>query len=58
MPLVSPGLGQILAYLSINEHITSMSKGVVDSEDVVYYLCFVALFLFLTLRSLETNRWR
>lgn len=58
VPLVSPGLGQILGYLSINEHITSMSKGVVDSEDVVYYLCFVALFLFLTLRSLETNRWR
>lgn len=58
VPLVSGGLGQILGYLSINEHIESMSKGVIDTEDVIYYLCFIVLFLFLTLRSLETNRWR
>ncbi|HWR21514.1 MAG TPA: ABC transporter permease subunit [Verrucomicrobiae bacterium] len=57
-PLVSAGLGQVLSYLSINEHIASMSKGVLDSEDIIYYLCFIVLFLFLTLRSLETNRWR
>jgi ABC-2 type transport system permease protein len=56
--LVSGGLGQILAYLSINEHIESLSKGVIDSEDIIYYLCFIAVFLFLTLRSLEANRWR
>lgn len=58
VPLVSSGLGSLLGYLSINEHINSLSKGVVDSEDIIYYLCFTALFLFLTLRSLETNRWR
>jgi ABC-2 type transport system permease protein len=58
VPLAPPGLGQELAYLSNNDHIASMSKGVVDSEDIVYYLCFIALFLFLTLRSLETKRWR
>lgn len=58
VPLVSPGLGTLLGYLSINEHINSLSKGVVDSEDIIYYLCFTFLFLFLTLRSLETNRWR
>ena len=58
VPLVSAGLGQLLSYLSINEHIESMSKGVVDSTDIIYYLCFIALFLFLTLRSLETKRWR
>ena len=56
--LVSAGLGQFLGYLSINEHIESMSKGVVDSTDIIYYLCFIALFLFLTLRSLEAKRWR
>src|SRR3990172_582621 len=56
--LVSAGLGRFLGYLSINEHIESMSKGVVDSTDIIYYLCFIVLFLFLTLRSLETKRWR
>ena len=58
VPLVSAGLGQVLSYLSLNEHIASLSKGVVDSEDIIYYLCFIVLFLFLTLRSLETKRWR
>ncbi len=55
---VSPGFGGILSYLSINEHIASLSKGVVDTEDVIYYVCFTLLFLFLTLRSLESKRWR
>ncbi|MDX8403254.1 MAG: ABC transporter permease [Mariprofundaceae bacterium] len=56
--LVSAGLAQVLSYLSINAHIESLSKGVIDSEDVIYYLCFIAVFIFLTLRSLEANRWR
>lgn len=56
--LVSAGFGQVLRYISINEHIESLSKGVMDSEDIIYYLCFIVLFLFLTLRSLETKRWR
>jgi len=56
--LVSAGFGQVLRYISINEHIESLSKGVMDSEDIIYYLCFIVLFLFFTLRSLETKRWR
>lgn len=56
--LVSPGLGQIISYIAITEHLESMAKGVVDTEDIIYYLLFVTLFLFLTLRSLESKRWR
>ncbi len=55
---VSGAFGQIISYLSINEHIASLAKGVLDSEDIIYYLCFITLFLFLTLRSLESKRWR
>ncbi len=55
---VSAGLGEIITYLSISEHITSLAKGVVDTEDIIYYLCFTLFFLFLTLRSLESKRWR
>jgi ABC-2 type transport system permease protein len=56
--LVSPGFGQIISYLSITDHLESLAKGVVDTEDIIYYLLFVALFLFLTLRSLESKRWQ
>ncbi len=55
---VSAGFGQIITYLSINEHIASLAKGVLDTEDIIYYLCFTLFFLFLTLRSLESKRWR
>jgi ABC-2 type transport system permease protein len=56
--LVSPALGQVISYIAITEHLESLAKGVVDTEDVIYYLLFVTLFLFLTLRSLESKRWR
>jgi ABC-2 type transport system permease protein len=56
--LVSPGLGQVVSYIAITEHLESLAKGVVDTEDIIYYVLFVALFLFLTLRSLESKRWR
>lgn len=56
--LVSPGLGQIISYVAITEHLQSLAKGVVDTEDIIYYLLFVILFLFVTLRTIESKRWR
>ncbi len=55
---VSPGIGQIISYLAISEHLESLAKGVIDTEDIIYFLVFIVLFLFLTLRSLESKRWR
>lgn len=55
---VSPGLGRVIGYLSINDHFASLAKGVLDTEDILYYLSFIIMFLFLTLRSIETHRWR
>ncbi|NIR14288.1 MAG: ABC transporter permease subunit [Desulfobacterales bacterium] len=55
---VSPGLGRIISYMAITEHLESLAKGVVDTEDIVYYIMFIFLFLFLTLRSIESKRWR
>ena len=55
---VSADWGQFIGYLAITEHLESLAKGVLDSEDLFYYLNFTLLFLFLTLRSLESKRWR
>jgi ABC-2 type transport system permease protein len=51
-------LGRILSHLSITEHFDSFAKGVIDSKDVIYYLNLTILSLFLTLRSLDSKRWR
>jgi ABC-2 type transport system permease protein len=50
--------GRVLADLSLLEHFDSFAKGVLDTRDVVYYLNFTVLALFLTLRSLEARRWK
>jgi ABC-2 type transport system permease protein len=52
-------IGQkILTNLSIIEHLGSFSKGMIDTSDLIYYLNFTALFLFLSLRVLESKQWR
>lgn len=48
----------VFQYLSILEHLDSFGRGVIDTKDVLYYLSVIALSLFLTLRSLESKRWR
>ncbi len=48
----------LLNHLSIIAHQESFAKGVIESKDVIFYLNFSLFFLFLTLRSLESKRWR
>ncbi len=48
----------LMNHLSIIAHQESFAKGVIESKDVIFYLNFTLLFLFLTLRSLESKRWR
>ena len=49
---------QIINYLSIVTHFDNFAKGVIDSKDIVFYVSFIFLSLFLTSRSLESLRWR
>jgi ABC-2 type transport system permease protein len=49
---------QVLSYMSVNTHMESFAKGVLDSKDAVYYVTVIFLGLFLTARSLESLRWR
>jgi ABC-2 type transport system permease protein len=51
-------LGRVLSHISITEHFDSFAKGIIDTKDVIYYLNLIILSLFLTLRSLESKRWR
>jgi ABC-2 type transport system permease protein len=55
---VGGGWGRFLSHLSLIEHFDSFGKGVLDTKDIIYYLNFTILALFLTLRSLEARRWK
>jgi ABC-2 type transport system permease protein len=50
--------GSVAQYLSILRHITDFTRGVVDSSNLIYYLSLILVGLFLTLRSLDSMRWR
>jgi len=45
-------------YLSVDYHFSNISRGVIDSRDVIYYLSLVFFFLFLAIRALESRKWR
>jgi ABC-2 type transport system permease protein len=49
---------QILSQFSLNRHMFDFVRGVVDTRHVVFYLGGTALFLFLTLRVIESRRWK
>jgi ABC-2 type transport system permease protein len=55
---VGETFARVLEYLSFNFHIRTFVKGVIDTSDVIYYLLFTVFFLFLSMRSLESKRWR
>ena len=48
----------VLNYLSIFQHFDDMTKGILDTTDVVYYLSFSFLGLFLTHSVIQSRRWR
>ena len=51
-------VGAWLNELSLVAHFEDFTKGVLDTKHVVFYVCFIFFGLFLTLRSLESLRYR
>lgn len=43
--------------LGIQVHYASVSRGVLDSRDVLYFFSFIALFILLTQTALESRKW-
>ncbi len=57
-PFVGAAFGKILSQFSLLIHFDSFSKGIIDLRDITYYLFLTIFFLFLTVKSLESSRWR
>ena len=51
------GIDDIIVKLGINEHYVSMSRGVIDTRDVIYFLSTISLFLILTKTALSSRKW-
>lgn len=50
-------LANFITSLGINAHYVSMSRGVIDTRDVIYFISFTAVFILLTRTVLESRKW-
>lgn len=49
---------QVFNHLNMREHMKDFARGVIDTRAISYYLSTTFLFLYFTLKVVETRRWR
>ena len=55
--ITQPTISNLLAQLGISSHYGSMSRGVIDSRDVIYFISLTLFFVFFTRFILEKRKW-
>lgn len=51
------GFDLFIMHLGINSHYQSVSRGVLDTRDLIYFISLCSVFLYLTKISLESKKW-
>jgi len=55
---MGPTTQSVLNYLSITDHFDDFTRGILDTKHLVYYFSVMSFGLFLTARSVDTERWK
>jgi ABC-2 type transport system permease protein len=55
---VPQSLQGLTSFLSIDSHFENISRGVIDSRDVIYYFSVIGVCLLVATLSLESRRWK
>jgi len=58
LPFVPEKLQFIVAFLSTDTHFENVSRGVIDTRDLVYYASVIAVTLLIATTSLESRKWK
>jgi ABC-2 type transport system permease protein len=58
LPVTQGWRGTLASYVSLFDHMTEFSRGTVDSRYVVFYITATLFFLYLTLRTVQSRRWK
>ena len=58
LPATAQWQSQVLSYFGLFEQMHDFARGVVDTRTVIFYLSATFFFLFLTLRVVESRRWK
>ena len=57
LPVFSGGIHAFISKIGINYHYSSISRGVLDSRDILYFLSMIFIFIMATLTSLSRRKW-
>jgi ABC-2 type transport system permease protein len=55
--IISGKAGLLVQSFGLSDHYSSMSRGVIDSRDLIYFLSVMALFILLSKIKLESRKW-
>jgi ABC-2 type transport system permease protein len=58
---ISPGgrwQAQVLSFFNLSQQMIDFTRGVLDTRVIIFYLSVTFFFLFLTLRVIESRRWK
>ena len=51
-------LAGVIQYISVDYHFSNISRGVIDSRNIIYFFSVIGVFLFLTIQVLNSRRWK
>jgi thiaminase len=51
------GVKEVFGDISVFANLQQMAQGTLSTHQFVYYLAWTALFLFLTVRMMESRKW-
>lgn len=55
----APGFAvPIMKFFGLGSHFYNIAKGVIDTKDIVYYISFIFIFLWLNVRIVERRAWK
>ncbi len=55
--VVGGTIAEILNWLSLTYKYGSFPSGILNLSDIIYFLSFISIFIFLTIRVVEKRRW-
>ncbi len=55
---VPSGLAGLIQFMSVDYHFTNISRGVIDTRNLIYFGSVIGFFLFLTQRLMEVRKWK
>ena len=48
----------LLRFMGLGSHFFNIAKGIIDSKDIIFYLSFIFVFLWLNARTIESRGWK